>query len=115
MWLITTFGFFSIVQDNNNGSLAARARARRDIDELKSRYLPEMGEIIEDSEDDYRYFARVPREALARAMFEIAMDINYCNFRDSVLVLQGYRRSMLYERIWNILWKLQEEEQWFSP
>lgn len=114
MWLITTFGFFSIVQDNTNGLLAARARTRRDMDALRSRYLPEMGEIAEDGNDDYKYVAQVPREALARAMSEIAMHIDYQDFRDSVLALQGYRRSMLYERIWNILWKLQEEEQWFN-
>jgi len=114
VWLITTFGFFSIVQKPGDDILVVRARTRQDLDRLKIKYIPELGEIIQGTDEDYKYVADGPRDAVARAVGEIAMTIDYRDLRESVLTLQGYRRAMLYERIWNILWKLQVEEQWFD-
>jgi hypothetical protein len=114
VWLITTFGFFSIVQEPGHDVLTVRARTRHDLEELKNRFLPELGEIIEEADGDYKYRAMGCRHAVARAVGEIAMSIDYRNLRDSVLALQGYRRASLYGRIWNMLWILQEEERWFD-
>jgi hypothetical protein len=113
--LITTFGFFSIVGEPEHDFLAVRARTRRDLEELKSRFLPELGEILEGTGKDYKYAAMGHRNAVARAIGEIAMSIDYRDFRDTVLVHQGYRRASLYGRVSSMLWILQEEEQWFEP
>lgn len=114
MWLVTTFGFFSIVLEPGQDILTVRARTRHDLEELKNRFLPELGEIIEGAGKDYKYEATCHRNAVARAVGEIVMGIDYSKFRDSVLTLQGYRRASLYGRIWSMLWILQEEEQWFE-
>ncbi len=115
MWLLTTFGFFDIVQEAGGDSLSVRARTKHDLQEFERRYVPELGKIMEGTDPDYRYKAAAPREAVARAVGEIAMNIDYPCFRDSVLMLQGFRRATLYGRIWNMLWSLQEEEQWYDP
>ncbi|OPY60264.1 MAG: hypothetical protein A4E57_04512 [Syntrophorhabdaceae bacterium PtaU1.Bin034] len=115
MWVITTFGFFSIVQEPKHNTLMVRARTKRDLQELRERHLPELGEIVEGADPDYKYSATAPREAVARVFGETAMSIDYRDLRDSVLALQGFRRATLYGRIWNILWTLQEEEHWFDP
>lgn len=46
MWLITTFGFFSIVQkpeDKARGTLTIRARVRNDLKALKQSCIPTSG------------------------------------------------------------------------
>ena len=71
MWLITTTGFFSIVEkpwDRAPGTLTVRARARQDLEALKAGSLPELGDITEAADADYRYRAQAPREAVVRAV-----------------------------------------------
>ncbi len=51
MWLITTTGFYSVVQkpwDQAADTLTVRARAKADLDALREAGLPELGEIMED-------------------------------------------------------------------
>src|SRR5262249_2362279 len=87
MWLITNFGFFSVVEkpgDNDAGRLTVRARVKGDLETLRDRYLPEMGEITANAGTDYKYRAQVPRSAMARASAQIIDDIDYSNFKSSV-------------------------------
>ncbi len=115
MWLITTFGFFSVVRKPGDDNLIVRARTRYDLQELRERFLPELGETTENAVADYKYSASVRRDAAARAIGEIVMNIDYASLRDRVLSLQGFCRALVYGRISNILWGLQEDEQWFDP
>ena len=43
-----------------------------------------MGEIQVNTGTDYKYRAKVPREAMAGAMSQIIKDLNYTNFKNSV-------------------------------
>lgn len=113
MWLVTTFGFFSIIRDRDEDVLVVRARTRRDLQELKERYLPELKDVTKNGLD-YRYSGSAPHEAVARALSEIARDIDYPSLRESVLGRQGFLRATLYERISSMLWTLQEDEHWFD-
>jgi 8-oxo-dGTP pyrophosphatase MutT (NUDIX family) len=111
MWLITKFGFFSIVQkpgDAEAGMLTVRARVRADLEALRAAYLPEMGEITENAGTDYRYRACVPHEALAAALQQIVLDIDYGNFKNAVQETQGPKRSHLYHQVWDVLYHLQD-------
>ena len=51
---------------------------------MKARYLPSIGAIEESDYTDYRYRVRVPREVFAEALKEMALDIDYPNFKNSV-------------------------------
>jgi 8-oxo-dGTP pyrophosphatase MutT (NUDIX family) len=113
MWLITNFGFFSIVQkpdDESAGTLTVRSRVRRDLEALRDRYLPEMGEIVVGGGTDYRYRAKISREALATAVGQIVRDIDYSNFKSSVSKQQGGDRAHAYLDVWKALLQLQENE-----
>jgi 8-oxo-dGTP pyrophosphatase MutT (NUDIX family) len=118
MWLMTKFGFFSIVQkpgDAGAGMLTVRARVRADLEALRAAYLPEMGEITENAGTDYRHRACVPREALAAALRQIVLDIDYGNFKNAVHKTQGAQRSELYHQVWNILYALQDADAEAEP
>lgn len=110
MWLMTPIGFFSIVEkpyDRHYGTLTVRARVEGDLTELKARYLPEMGEIKADQGTDYRFRATAPRKAVARALSQLTLDLDYSNFKDEVSRVQGYERARVYGEVWNCLHRLQ--------
>jgi hypothetical protein len=75
MWLQTTIGFFSIVQEAGEAHLTVRARARGDLERLRDGYLPELGAIREGEGTDYRYRATAPHDAVAQAVARLVIDI----------------------------------------
>ena len=110
MWLMTTFGFFSIVQkpeDVGGGLLTIRARVREDLDRLRAVYLPELGPTQESTDSDYRFRARASKEAVAAALTHIAKDIDYSNFKNAVAKRQGPLRAKAYGKVWDVLYGLQ--------
>ena len=107
MWLMTDFGFFSIVQKEGEANLTVRARVKQDLQNLKERYLPAVGAIEETEYADYRFRVCVPRQSFAEALREIALDIDYPNFKNSVARRQGKARARAYEDVWQRLYGLQ--------
>jgi len=78
MWIITTTGFYSVVEkrwDSERGTLTVRARVRGDLDALRTKYLPELEPTQEDADADYRYRAQAPRAAVAAAFARAVGDI----------------------------------------
>jgi hypothetical protein len=111
MWLMTTFGFFSIVQKPNDTMLTIRARVKSDLENLRKQYLPTLGEIEEHTGTDYEYRARASKEAVSEAVRRIALHIDYGNFKDTVNRRQGRQRASLYGKVWTDLQGLQREEK----
>ena len=111
MWLMTPFGFFSIVcksDDEARGTLTIRARVRSDLEALRRHCLPSLGTIIDGGGTDYQYRAKAPRFAVAEAAAEIVRRIDYDNFKNEVSARQGGHRAHSYGRVWNALYDLEE-------
>jgi hypothetical protein len=109
MWILTTTGFFSIVQkpwDQPKGTLTIRSRVSADLEGLRA-YIPEMSEIIESEDSDYRYRAVAKREAMMAVLATLVADIDYDNFKSEVASRQGYRRAAVYGDVWQVLDGLQ--------
>lgn len=114
MWLITPFGFFSVVRkptDVRTGTLTVRARVRADLEQLKARYLPELGAISESGVTDYRCRAVAPQSAVAQAMARLVTELDYDNFKNAVAQRQGQARANLYHDVWSVLYELQRKPQ----
>jgi 8-oxo-dGTP pyrophosphatase MutT (NUDIX family) len=92
-----------------------RSRANSDLEALREKYLPSMGSIAADAGSDYKYRTKVPREALAAAMPQIVLDLNYDNFKDSVAETQGHESAHLYHQVWDVLYHLQEQPAATTP
>ena len=103
MWLITNFGFFSVVQKRGDTDLTIRARVREDLEALRENYLPGLGEITRSDVTDYRYRAKVSHDDLGKAMVNIVRDINYDNFKNCVAEQQGHKRAHIYHKVWGDL------------
>ena len=106
MWILTDFGFFSIVEkpgDRDKGRLTIRARVRGDLDTLRAQVLPGMGPVIEGGGTDYPFRATAPRGEVAVALANLAMKLDYANFKDAVKSRQGAGRAAAYGEIWQVL------------
>ena len=118
MWLITPIGFFSIVQkpdDIKRGTLTVRAQLESDLDNLRSGPLPTLGPTTTHAGTDYAYRASAPKQDVANALAELAMTLNYANFKSEVAKQQGAARAHLYGEVWNNLYQLQNKPQAFKP
>jgi 8-oxo-dGTP pyrophosphatase MutT (NUDIX family) len=110
MWLITPIGFFSIVQkpsDKGKDTLTVRARVRTDLEALRDRYIPSLGEIKESPDNDYRFRAIALRAEVATAAAGMINDLEYSNFKSEVGKRQGAKREALYHDVWHALYPLQ--------
>jgi 8-oxo-dGTP pyrophosphatase MutT (NUDIX family) len=110
MWLLTPFGFFSIVrkpEDKATGMLTVRARVRADLEALREACLPGLGEIVAHAGTDYPYRARAPRGEVGLALANAAAGIDYANFKDEVAARQGTARAKAYSKVWNALFDLE--------
>jgi hypothetical protein len=112
MWLITTTGFYSIVEkpwDREDETLTVRARSRADLEALRAKGLPELGEVKEDPAADYRFRAQATRAAVARALYDQVRAIDYDNFKSAVGRRQGRERAHTYAEVWDVLRAIQTE------
>ena len=113
MWLVTTFGFYSVVQkpwDRDPQTLTVRARDRGDLETLREKYLPTLGEIAEDESADYRYRAQAPREDVVKAFAEAVRDIDYDNFKAAITDRMGWARERIYHDAWRAFLAIQQRK-----
>ncbi|MFM8548717.1 MAG: NUDIX hydrolase [Betaproteobacteria bacterium] len=118
MWLMTPFGFFSVVQkpdDKKAATLTIRARVRGDLERLRDSYLPSMSNIAANAGSDYRYRAKALRSEVSSAMAKIVSDIEYANFKDEVAQRQGKVRAGLYGQVWQVLYELPDHHAVGKP
>jgi hypothetical protein len=102
MWVILNNAFFSIVAHRAEpDKLLVRARSEGDIE----KYFPRH-EVTTNPTADYRYRAVVSRELVGKVLSEIAMDIDYDNFKNSIPKEEA-RRKGPYLEVWGSLHRLQ--------
>jgi hypothetical protein len=98
MWLITPFGFYSVVAksgDKQDGLLTIRSRVKSDLEALRE-YVPSLGPIAESNETDYRYRAKAKAKDVAIAFGSMIEKIDYSNFKDKVAETQSDFRASVY-------------------
>ena len=113
MWLITTIGFFSVVQKPGDSDLTVRARVRADLEALRE-YMPELTPIVHTPNGDYKYRARISHDAFGRGLARLGEKIEYDNFKSRVAATQGHRRAGIYSRVWSDLMALEGLDDGFE-
>ena len=80
MWIFTSKSFISIVQKpGDTDQLTVRARIKGDIEQL----FPDA-KVEANKGTDYKYRAKLPRAAVAQALHDQVMAVNYPNFKSTV-------------------------------
>ena len=106
MWVMTTVGFYSVVEDREReGNVLVRARDRGDIDAIAARLGD--AEVLATPSRDYAFRVSVPRAAWADALRELAEEVDYDNFKSAVGARQGHARARVYGSVWQTLLALQ--------
>jgi len=101
MWLCTSTSFLSVVADRDSADrLLVRARREGDIENV----FPEA-ETFTDQFADYLYRAYLPRKRVAEALADAVREIDYPNFKNSVV---DHDLHACYLGIWWTMRSLQE-------
>jgi hypothetical protein len=117
MWLITTRGFFSVVQHRDDEEMVLiRARALEDLEslcELAGEVLDDAREggfsadaIIEMDDADYRYRLITDAEAWAEVVDGLTAEVTYPNFKSAVTA-RDPDRAHVYMEVWSTLLQIQ--------
>lgn len=111
MWLFTKFGFFSIVQKDNDQDniLTIRSRTRGDLDRLRNHYLPSLSPSRAHEGTDYSWRANASVAALKEAMSRIVQEIDYSNFKSEVGLSTGHARAKCYSKVWSAMYNMPED------
>jgi 8-oxo-dGTP pyrophosphatase MutT (NUDIX family) len=115
MWVHTKDGFYSVVRKPGETRLTVRARAAADLERLRDRHLPELGEVQAGGGTDYPYRARVDEAAWVRALASIVADLDYANFKSEVAASLGAPRAAVLGEVWTALQAVSRIERDAAP
>jgi hypothetical protein len=107
MWILTTVGFFSVVQKRGDSFLTVRARIASDLDHLRKKYMPELSGTVMGQGTDYPYRATISHDNFTRGMVKLMRDIRYSNFKNEALKKMGGKREEVYSKVWHDLQDLE--------
>ena len=107
MWLLTPFGFFSVVKHRTRDCLIVRSRVHLDIRAMRDALPSVVSEPAHTPDADYPYRLEVTRAVLADAVREFVLNgIDYDNFKNEVARVQGRKRASIYGSVWAALRRL---------
>lgn len=102
MWIFLADSFLSIVQKPDDiDSLTVRARIKGDIEKVFPNAV-----VVANAGTDYKYRAKVPREIVAKALFDRVMALDTPNFKSSV---KNKKRHDVYMKVWSAMYGAQED------
>jgi hypothetical protein len=93
MWLMTKYGFYSVVQHRDRPDrYLIRARDKRHLETLLDAFSGQLNgpTITELTQADYRYRIEVDRSIAAEVFSRLFQSIDYPNFKDAVAKTQGH-------------------------
>ena len=108
MWIITTSGFLSVVQNLNSTSpddvLLVRGRVRADL-EWFADFAARRGArpaVVESPDADYGFRLTTSRDSLAAFVVERVAALDYPNFKSEIYKADPLREKV-YEDAWAVL------------
>lgn len=111
MWLITTQGFLSVVQNADakapHEALLVRGRVREDLDHFAD-FVARHGErsgVVETPEADYGYRLTTARAVFAAYLADQVDALTYPNFKNEVAKTDP-DRAHVYMGVWTALRRL---------
>lgn len=101
MWLYTKLGFYSAVVKRGDTRVSVRSYAKQDLANL-IRHFDLHAEIWHTPDADYAYRIKLEREEFAHVMSELALQLDYSNFKAEVASTADYSRLVAYHEIHDI-------------
>lgn len=107
MWVMTTRGFYSVVQHRDEPTnVMVRARCQEDIDALVE--LIPTAKPIETLNADYAWRVVVSQADWTQALVQMSLDVDYPNFKNAV---KSDKHHDAYMRVWGDLLSLDDRHK----
>ena len=104
MWIFLNDAFLSVVEHfDDKNSLVVRARFPGDITSV----FPKA-KVSESPNNDYAYRTVLSKQEVADVMAQRVLDINYTNFKGSVM---NKKRHDLYFDVWETMYLAQKRKK----
>ena len=101
MWLMTKYGFYSIVQKEPD-IYHVRSRELQDIENLVKKIPLPNANIIETSNSDYAVRVLVGQDDLQKILTFLKDSLDYSNFKNEVGLHSDQSRKP-YHEVWRVL------------
>jgi len=113
MWIFTTTGFVSAVQDwNDTSSLVVRARDRASLESLA---VATLNAIEHSPTADYPYRLSASKAAFALWASQKVTDIDYPNFKSEVAAIRGDQFAHALMKVWSDMHAAEDPAARLSP
>ncbi len=114
MWVMTSFGILMpsirpphTVPEGDNRTIQVRTRREQDLDILRDEYMgDELGPTIATPTFDYNFRAYCTPEAWGRALFDMALEIDYEKFKPTTDRYDDHELHGVYNSIWGTVCRL---------
>jgi len=105
MWIYTTFGMFSVIEDpDDDKRVVVRARDKEHLHQLLNR-TGNTGTIIDTPQGDYACRVFMSRKKWARVSESLMNLIDYTNFKNACEVrVTGSHYQKLLIKVWEATW-----------
>lgn len=101
MWLMTKYGFYSIVQKGPD-EYHVRGREYKDIENLVSGVPIPKSEIKESADSDYAYRVIVGKAEVLAILKFLGENLDYGNFKSKIARMPDQARKP-YHEVWRVL------------
>ena len=101
MWLMTKYGFYSIVQ-KQLGEFHVRAREKKDLENLIQEIPLSDAKILESRTTDYAYRIIVKKEDVLAILHFLGETLDYDNFKDKINRTPDQKHKP-YHKVWGVI------------
>lgn len=105
MWIFTTSGFVSAVQDRNDRTIIVRSRDRASLEQISTMF---QVSINQTPLADYPYRIFLKREEFVTWISTEASAIDYHNFKSEVAAIRGKKFSRTLGDVWSTMLQVED-------
>jgi hypothetical protein len=107
MWIFTSSGFISAVQDHEDRTIIVRSRDRASLESISSQF---SSLVIATPLADYPYRLKLNSEQLSKWLADQASSINYRNFKSEVYAVRGSKFSKTLSKVWSVMHDVEDDK-----
>jgi hypothetical protein len=107
MWIFTTSGFVSAVQDRADRTIVVRARDRLSLSDISEQF---NARIVTTPHADYPYRLALTSQQFADWVKKQAVNIDYPNFKSAVKIYKGATFANVLNKVWSVMHGVEDGE-----
>ena len=107
MWIFTTSGFVSAVQDKADCTIIVRSRDRLSLSDISEQF---NARLVATPRADYPYRLVLKPQQFADWVKEQAVSIDYPNFKSAVKIYRGATFANVLNKVWSVMHGVEDGE-----